>query len=110
MMGFAVRWPAGSIRNATTPRGGHDLHDPRRLNPPVFFQQMDEPREQRNRIHLDLFVPADQAPARVSAAVAAGGRVVHDADAPAWWTLADPEGNELDIAVTVGRAERASLD
>lgn len=90
------------------PRPGlHDLYDPRRLNPPVFFQPMDEPREQRNRIHLDLFVPADQAQARVSAAVAAGGRVVYDANAPAWWTLADPEGNELDIAVTVGRAERA---
>jgi pterin-4a-carbinolamine dehydratase len=86
-----------------------DLYDPRRLNPPVFFQQMDEPREQRNRIHVDLFVPADQAQARVAASVAAGGRVVFDAEAPAWWTLADPEGNELDIAVTVGRAERAEL-
>lgn len=82
-----------------------DLFDPRRLNPPVFFQQLDEPREQRNRIHLDLFVPADEAAARVDAAVAAGGRVVYDADAPAWWTLADPEGNEVDIAVTVGRDE-----
>jgi len=90
------------------PRPGlHDLYDPRRLNPPVFFQPMDEPREQRNRIHVDLFVPADQAETRVAAAVAAGGRVVYDAEAPAWWTLADPEGNELDIAVTVGRAERA---
>ncbi|HEX5335926.1 MAG TPA: VOC family protein, partial [Propionicimonas sp.] len=46
------------------------------------------------------------AEARVAAAVAAGGRVVFDAHAPDWWTLADPEGNELDIAVTVGRAER----
>jgi pterin-4a-carbinolamine dehydratase len=93
------------------PRPGlDDLYDPRRLNPPVMFQQMEEPRDQRNRIHLDLFVAADQAQARVSAAVAAGGRVVYDAEAPAWWTLADPEGNELDIAVTVGRAERAGLD
>jgi predicted enzyme related to lactoylglutathione lyase len=75
----------------------------------VFFQQLDEPREQRNRIHLDLFVPADQAQARVAAAVAAGGRIVRDTEAPAWWTLADPEGNELDIAVSVGRAERAAL-
>ncbi|MFT4108459.1 VOC family protein [Propionicimonas sp.] len=90
------------------PRPGlHDLYDPRRLNPPVFFQQLDEPREQRNRLHVDLFVPADQADARVAAAVAAGGRIVFDAEAPDWWTLADPEGNELDIAVTVGRAERA---
>jgi len=31
MMGFAVRWPAGSIRGATTPGvGGLGLHDPRR--------------------------------------------------------------------------------
>ena len=89
------------------PRGGlTDLYDPRRLNPPVFFQQLDEPRPQRNRIHLDLFVPHDEAEARVAAAVAAGGTVVFDASAPDWWTVADPEGNELDIAVTVGRAER----
>ncbi|HEY3338674.1 MAG TPA: VOC family protein [Propionicimonas sp.] len=85
-----------------------DLYDPRRLNPPVFFQQLDEPRPQRNRIHVDLFVPDDQAEARVAAAVAAGGTVVFDAYAPDWWTVADPEGNELDIAVTVGRAERES--
>jgi hypothetical protein len=83
-----------------------DLYDPRRLNPPVFFQQLDEPRPQRNRIHLDLFVPDDEAEARVAAAVAAGGTVVFDAYAPDWWTVADPEGNELDIAVVVGRAER----
>ena len=83
-----------------------DLYDPRRLNPPVFFQQLDEPRRQRNRVHFNLFVPHDEAEARVAAAVAAGGRVVFDADAPDWWTVADPEGNELDIAVTVGRAER----
>lgn len=88
------------------PRDGvTDLYDPRRLNPPVFFQQMDEPRAQRNRIHVDLFVPQDEAEARVAAAVAAGGRVVYDLDAPYWWTVADPEGNEIDIAVVVGRAE-----
>jgi hypothetical protein len=39
----------------------------------------------------------------VAAAVAAGGRVVFDKYAPAWWTLADPEGNEVDIATWQGR-------
>ena len=39
----------------------------------MFFQQLDEPRQQRNRIHVDLFVPHDLAEARVAAAVAAGG-------------------------------------
>ena len=62
-------------------------------------------RKQRNRIHVDVYVPDDQAGARVEAALAAGGRIVYDAEAPEWWTLADPEGNELDIAVTVGREE-----
>lgn len=93
------------------PRGDvTDLYDPRRVNPPVFFQQLDEPRPQRNRLHLDLFVPDDVAEERVAAAVAAGGTVIFDTYAPDWWTVADPEGNELDIAVTVGRAERAELD
>ena len=92
------------------PRQGiTDIFDPRRLNMPLFFQPMsaeDEARRrQRNRIHLDLFVPDDQASARIDAALAAGGRVVDDAQAPAWWTLADPEGNEVDIAVSVGREE-----
>jgi 4a-hydroxytetrahydrobiopterin dehydratase len=48
-------------------------------------------------------VPHDVAEARVAAAVAAGGRVVFDRFAPAWWTLADPEGNEVDIATWQNR-------
>jgi hypothetical protein len=62
-------------------------------------------RRQRNRIHVDVFVPDDQARSRIDAAVAAGGRIVYDGEAPEWWTLADPEGNEVDIAVSVGREE-----
>ena len=59
---------------------------------------MDAPRPQRNRIHIDLYLPEDQPQARIQAAVAAGGRIVNDAHAPGWWTLADPEGNEVDVA------------
>jgi 4a-hydroxytetrahydrobiopterin dehydratase len=75
-----------------------DLVDPRSEEPPFWFQQMDEPRPQRNRIHIDVYVPNDQAEARVAAALAAGGHVVNDANAPEWWTLADAEGNEVDVA------------
>jgi 4a-hydroxytetrahydrobiopterin dehydratase len=32
---------------------------------------------------------------RIAAGLAAGGRLVTDAFAPAWWVLADPEGNEI---------------
>ena len=78
--------------------GDEDLLDPDLEGPPLWFQQMDAPRPQRNRIHVDLYVPHDEAEARVAAAIAAGGRVVNDANAPGWWTLADPEGNEVDVA------------
>jgi 4a-hydroxytetrahydrobiopterin dehydratase len=83
--------------------GDEDLLDPRSEGPPFWFQRMDEPRPQRNRVHIDLFVPHDQAEARIATAVAAGGRVVSDRYAPAWWTLADPEGNEVDVATWMGR-------
>ena len=75
-----------------------DLIDPLFQGPPVWFQQMDAPRPQRNRIHIDVYVPHDQAEARVAAALAAGGHLVSDENAPGWWTLADAEGNEVDVA------------
>jgi len=77
--------------------GGEDVTDSRAFGPNIWFQQMSEPRPQRNRIHIDLYVPADVAPQRIEAALAAGGTVVRD-NGPNWWTLADPEGNEVDVA------------
>jgi 4a-hydroxytetrahydrobiopterin dehydratase len=83
--------------------GDSDIGDPEQLYPPVYVQQMDVMREGRNRIHIDVGVPHDQAEARIAAALAAGGRLVTDRFAPMHWTLADPEGNEVDIATWVGR-------
>ena len=78
---------------------GEDLIDPHRRGAPFYFQQMDAPRPQRNRVHVDVWVPYDQAEARIAAALAAGGRLVNDADAPSNWVLADPEGNEACVGV-----------
>ncbi|MFD8482053.1 VOC family protein [Kitasatospora sp. NPDC059673] len=72
-----------------------DLIDPARRSAPFYFQQMDEPRPQRNRLHVDVWVPYDVAEQRVAAALAAGGRLVTDEHAPGLWVLADPEGNEV---------------
>ncbi|MEW1890749.1 VOC family protein [Streptomyces sp. NPDC085659] len=76
-----------------------DLVDPRRRGAPFYFQQLDTPRPQRNRVHVDVWVPHDRAEARIAAALAAGGRLLNDADAPHNWVLADPEGNEACIGV-----------
>jgi 4a-hydroxytetrahydrobiopterin dehydratase len=82
-----------------------DLVDPRRRAPSFWFEAMDEPRaDGGGAIHIAVWVPYEQAEARVAAAVAAGGRIVRDQQAPAWWTLADPAGNEADIATTRNRA------
>ena len=71
------------------------LVDPVRQGPAIWFQQMDAPRPQRNRIHFDLTVAHDEGQVRVDAALAAGGRLVSDARARAFWVLADAEGNEV---------------
>jgi 4a-hydroxytetrahydrobiopterin dehydratase len=84
-------------------RGSEDLVDPHGRGPSFWFQPMAEPRPQRNRIHIDISVPHDQAEARVAAAIAAGGHLVNDQYAPAWWTLADAEGNEADVATWMDR-------
>jgi 4a-hydroxytetrahydrobiopterin dehydratase len=83
--------------------GDSDIADPLGLYPPVYVQQMDTMREGRNRIHIDLGIPHDLAEARVAAALEAGGRLVSDEHAPMWWTIADPEGNEVDLATWQGR-------
>jgi 4a-hydroxytetrahydrobiopterin dehydratase len=79
------------------------LIDPVGRGPAMWFQQMDEPRRQRNRIHLDVDVPHDMARSRLQAALAAGGTLLDDRAAPAFWVLADPEGNEACICTWQGR-------
>jgi 4a-hydroxytetrahydrobiopterin dehydratase len=79
------------------------LVDPAWESPSIWFQQMDAPRPQRNRIHFDVSVPHDEARTRIQAAVAAGGTLLSDAEAPAFWVLADAEGNEACVTTWQGR-------
>ncbi len=69
-----------------------------RRNPHVSFQRLRPPKPGRGRTHIDVSVPADQAEARVAAALAAGGRLADATHAPHWWTLASPENHGVDIA------------
>ncbi len=79
--------------------GVSDIHDPRRLNPVLVFQEIDtsetERLRQRNRIHVELAVPSDLAHTRSATIIAAGGRLLDEAEDR--WRVADPEGNELVI-------------
>ncbi|MEU7895623.1 VOC family protein [Nonomuraea sp. NPDC049152] len=79
------------------------LVDPVGQGAAIWFQQMDAPRPQRNRVHFDVSVPHDEAPLRIAAALAAGGMLLSDAAAPAFWVLADAEGNEACVTTWQGR-------
>ncbi|MET7729067.1 VOC family protein [Streptomyces mirabilis] len=79
------------------------LIDPVGQGPAIWFQQMDRARPQRNRIHFDICVPHDEAPRRIETALAAGGRLVSATRAPAFWVLADLEGNEACVTTWQGR-------
>lgn len=77
-----------------------ELVDPRGRGPKIWFQHMDPPRTDRNRIHLDVYVPTAAAEDRVQDIVAAGGFLLTDEFAPEWWVLADVEGNELCVCTS----------
>jgi hypothetical protein len=70
-----------------------------RTFPALMFLAVPEPRQGKNRMHLDL-VAADL-PAEVERAVALGATKVADFDeyGTRWTTLTDPEGNVFDIGL-----------
>ncbi|AXH97952.1 VOC family protein [Ornithinimicrobium avium] len=96
-------WRAVLGYEGTGGADGGELVDPSGRQPTLWFQQMDEPRTQRNRFHLDLTVPHDVAQERLARAIEAGGRLVSAEHAPSWWVLADAEGNEVCICTWQGR-------
>ncbi len=93
----AVRpfWRVGLGYTEVVGDDGMELVDPRGLAPRVWFQHMGTARTDRNRIHLDVYVPGDDAEDRVAAVLEVGGVLLTDDHAPDWWVLADVEGNEL---------------
>jgi 4a-hydroxytetrahydrobiopterin dehydratase len=86
-----------------------DLVDPFGQTPTVWFQQVDsgstavEP-EAPQRWHLDLRIPPEQVQPRIDAALAAGGTMVTDEYASAFWVLADPQGNKVCLTTWQGRS------
>lgn len=62
--------------------------------PTLWFQPsgVEEPRQ---RWHPDVWVDPSEVQPRIDAALAAGGTLVDRSEAPAFWVLADPEGNRV---------------
>jgi 4a-hydroxytetrahydrobiopterin dehydratase len=62
-----------------------------------WMQELDPAKPLRHAMHVDVSVPREQAEQRLAAAVAAGGRIVDDSEAPGLWILADRAGNKVCI-------------
>ncbi len=82
---------------------GDDIADPSGRLPSLWFQETDPHDAPRQRFHLDVWVAPDQADARIAAAVAAGGTVVSDEEAPSFTVLADPQGNRACVCSNAAR-------
>jgi 4a-hydroxytetrahydrobiopterin dehydratase len=79
------------------------LHEDNCLDPlgqgsTVWMQDLDPSKPLRHAMHIDVSLAREHIEERVAAAVAAGGRVVHDGDAPSAWILADQSGNKVCLA------------
>lgn len=83
--------------------GGEGLLDSSGRGPSIAFRQTHGPRPQNGRVRVDVVVPDSQAGQRVAAAISAGGHLVTDERAPAWWVVADAEGNEAFVTTWTGR-------
>jgi 4a-hydroxytetrahydrobiopterin dehydratase len=78
-----------------------DLVDSHDRGAPFWFEEMEELRpDGKGTIHFVVWVPWDEAAGRVDAGIATGGRLVRHNTEEGFWTLADPAGNEVDIATT----------
>jgi len=62
----------------------------------VWMQDLDPAKPLRHAMHVDVSVAREQVEERL-AALAAGGRIVNDSEAPGAWTLADRAGNRVCI-------------
>lgn len=87
------------------------LTDPAGVGPRFWFQQVSEPKTAKNRLHLDLRILVNNAPAqnpqereaharaKADQLIAAGATKLYEMTefGQTWLTLADPEGNEFCI-------------
>lgn len=94
---------AALLTGDATAVDGDDVTDPQGRVPLLWFQHTDAHETPRQRFHIDLWVPHDLAEDRITAAVAAGGRVVDDRNAPSFVVLADPEGNKACVCTCLDR-------
>lgn len=99
---IAPVWAA--VLTGTAESQGHgspsdEVRDAAGRVPNLWFGDADGHAPTRQRFHVEVYVAPEVAPERIAAAVAAGGTIVDDSNAPALTVIADQDGNEGVICV-----------
>ncbi|WP_147919482.1 VOC family protein [Ruania zhangjianzhongii] len=74
--------------------------------PNLWFGPPGDHESTRQRFHVEVYVAPEVAKQRITAAVAAGGTVVDDSEAPALTVIADQDGNEGIVCVDISAAQK----
>jgi 4a-hydroxytetrahydrobiopterin dehydratase len=79
------------------------VFDPTARVPGMWFQNTGPHETPRQRWHFDLWLAPEVADERIAGAVAVGGTIVDDSEAPSFTVLADPDGNKVCICTYLER-------
>jgi 4a-hydroxytetrahydrobiopterin dehydratase len=104
---IAPVWAALLTGNAESQGHGSpsdEIRDATGRVPNLWFGDADDTEPARQRFHVEVYVPPEVAEQRVAAALAAGGTVVDDSDAPSLTVIADQDGNRGVLCVAASPA------
>jgi 4a-hydroxytetrahydrobiopterin dehydratase len=101
---------AALLTGSTDARGrgtiGDAVRDATGRVPMLWFQDTEVHETPRQRFHVDVWVPPEVAGQRIAAALAAGGIVVDDSQAPSYTVIADQDGNKACVCTTLPPAQQ----
>jgi 4a-hydroxytetrahydrobiopterin dehydratase len=106
---IAPVWSA--LLTGTAEAQGHgspsdEIRDATGRVPNLWFGDAHEHETPSQRFHIEVYVAPEVAEQRIAAALAAGGTVVDDSNAPSLTVIADQDGNKGIVCVDVSAAKK----
>src|SRR6476469_4006766 len=105
---IAPVWAAlltGSAESQGRGSPSDEIRDATGRVPNLWFGDADGHQAPGQRFHIEVYVPPEVAERRIAAAVAAGGTIVDDSDAPSLTVVADQDGNTGVICADLSAAK-----